>query len=109
MTPHSGFARSSNSSSDATLARIMSAARTHGWGFAPGLSGGVMATRESGVVGQPVVVLAERAGRGMRVSLFQPGDAIDSEGDTIGTLEGNPREMGRQLRTILEDLPDEET
>jgi hypothetical protein len=106
---NSGFAQSGNSSSDGTLSRIMSAARTHGWGFAPGLSGGVMATRESGLIGQPWVVLAERAGRGMRVSLYRPGDAIDSEGDSIGQLEGNPREMGRQLRTILEGLPDRET
>jgi hypothetical protein len=41
----------------------------------------------------------------MRVSLYRPGDAIDVEGDTIGELVGNPREMGRQLRDILEDLP----
>jgi hypothetical protein len=48
--------------------------------------------------------MAERSGRGMRVSLYRPGDAIDVEGDAIGELAGNPREMGRQLRTILEDL-----
>jgi hypothetical protein len=64
-----------------------------------------MATRESGLVGQPWVVLVDRAGRGMRVSLYRPGDAIDAEGETIGELAGNPRDMGRQLRTILEDLP----
>ena len=64
-----------------------------------------MATRESGQIGEPWIVLAERRGRGMRVSLYRPGDAIDVEGDPLGELAGNPREMGRQLRTILEDLP----
>ncbi len=63
-----------------------------------------MATRESGQIGQPWVVLAEKGGRGMRVSLYRPGDCIDIEGDAIGELAGNPREMGRQLRAILEDL-----
>jgi hypothetical protein len=101
----SGFGNSGKSSGDAALGRIMSAARTHEWGLAPGPSGGIMATRESGQIGQPWVVLTERVGRGMRVSLYRPGDAIDVEGDTIGELVGNPREMGRQLRDILEDLP----
>jgi hypothetical protein len=40
----------------------------------------------------------------MRVSFYAPGDDSDLEGDVIGELVGNPREMGRQLRTILEDL-----
>jgi len=40
----------------------------------------------------------------MRVSLYRPGDDIDVEGDEIGTISGNPREMGRQLRSILEDI-----
>ena len=82
----------------------MSAAQTHAWDLGQGPAGGSMATRESGQIGQPWVVLAEQAGRGMRVSLYRPGDAIDIEGDAIGELSGNPREMGRQLRTILEDL-----
>jgi len=101
----SGSTAAGASSAEGTLARIMSAARTHGWGISPGLAGGVMATRGSGLIGQPWVVVAERAGRGMRVSLYRPGDALDVEGDAIGELRGNPREMGRQLRTILEDLP----
>ena len=63
-----------------------------------------MATRESGQIGQPWVVLTERVGRGMRVSLYRPGDAIDVEGDAIGELVGNPREMGRQLRDLLGDV-----
>jgi hypothetical protein len=40
----------------------------------------------------------------MRVSLYNPGDAIDIEGESIGELTGNPREMGRQLRVLLEEL-----
>jgi hypothetical protein len=38
------------------------------------------------------------------VSFFQPGDALDAEGEEVGELSGNPREMGRELRSILEDL-----
>ena len=40
----------------------------------------------------------------MRVWFYAPGDDSDIEGDDIGELNGNPREMGRQLRGILEDL-----
>lgn len=39
----------------------------------------------------------------MRVSLYQPGDDTEIEGDVIGDISGNPREMGRQLRTFLEE------
>jgi hypothetical protein len=39
----------------------------------------------------------------MRVSLYRPGDDVEVEGDVIGEIDGNPREMGRQLRVILED------
>lgn len=100
----SGFANGKSSSGDGSLTRVMSAAQTHAWELGHGPTGGIMATRESGQIGQPWVVLAEKAGRGMRVSLYRPGDAIDVEGDAIGELAGNPREMGRQLRTILEEL-----
>jgi hypothetical protein len=37
------------------------------------------------------------------VSLYQPGDDTESEGEVINEISGNPREMGRQLRTILEE------
>jgi hypothetical protein len=40
----------------------------------------------------------------MRVSKFQPGDDVAAEGEVIGEISGNPREMGRQLRTLLGDL-----
>jgi len=62
-----------------------------------------MATRDTGEVGLPWVITAKRAGRGMRVSLYGPGDDVGLEGDVIGEIAGNPREMGRQLRAILEE------
>ncbi len=64
----------------------------------------VMATRESGRIGEPWVVMAVPGGRGLRVSFFQPGDALDAAGEPVGEVTGNPREMGRELRTLLEDL-----
>ena len=66
-------------------------------------AGQVMATRDSGSIGMPWVITAEREGRGMKVSLYRPGDDVRVEGDVIGELSGNPREMGRQLRSFLED------
>lgn len=63
-----------------------------------------MATKDSGRIGLPWVVTALRAGRGMRLSLYQPGDDVTAEGEAIGEISGNPREMGRQLRAVLEDL-----
>jgi hypothetical protein len=62
-----------------------------------------MATKDSGDIGLPWIITAERAGRGMRVSLYRPGDDVDLEGDVIGEITGNPREMGRQFRGFLED------
>jgi hypothetical protein len=62
-----------------------------------------MATKDSGEIGRPWVITAERAGRGMRVSLYQPGDDTDVDGEVIDEIKGNPREMGRQLRSILEE------
>jgi len=63
-----------------------------------------MATRDSGDIGLPWVVKAHSRGRAMQVSAYAPGDDSDLEGEAIGELVGNPREMGRQLRTLLEDL-----
>jgi hypothetical protein len=82
----------------------MNAARTPEWSFGLGRQGQIMATRDSGQIGLPWVVLATRAGRGMRVSKFHPGDDVEAEGEVIGEISGNPREMGRQLRTLLSDL-----
>jgi hypothetical protein len=87
------------------LARVARAADTHFWNVSVVTSPpAVMATRDSGQIGEPWVVLAARGGRGMRVSFYRPGDSLDAEGEPTGELSGNPREMGRQLRTILEDL-----
>jgi hypothetical protein len=93
--------------SAAELGRIARAAETHSWSLSVVAgSPAVMATRESGRIGEPWVVLAAPGGRGLRVSFFQPGDALDAAGEELGELSGNPREMGRQLRSILEDLTD---
>jgi hypothetical protein len=62
-----------------------------------------MATRDSGQIGLPWVITADRIGKGMRVSLYRPGDDVRVEGDVIGEISGNPREMGRQFRTFLEN------
>lgn len=86
------------------MQRVIDAARSPQWSIGLGRHGQVMATRDSGQIGLPWVVQAQRAGKGMRVSLYRPGDDIDVEGEVIGEVAGNPREMGRQLRTILEEL-----
>jgi hypothetical protein len=91
-------------SSPAELARVAKAAETHAWDLSVTAPLAVMATRDSGRIGEPWVVLASPAGRGLRVSFFQPGDALDTEGELLAEVSGNPREMGRALRTILEDL-----
>jgi hypothetical protein len=68
-----------------------------------GRSGQIMATRDSGVIGLPWVICASKFSKGMRVSLYRPGDDTELEGDVIGEIQGNPREMGRQFRAFLED------
>ncbi|HEX3793248.1 MAG TPA: hypothetical protein VHV57_01985 [Acidimicrobiales bacterium] len=91
--------------SGAELARIAKAADTHSWSLSTvGSPEGIMATRESGRIGEPWVVMATPGGRGMRVSFYRPGDALDVEGEHLADLTGNPREIGRELRTMLEDL-----
>jgi hypothetical protein len=90
--------------SAAELGRVARAAETHSWNVEVTSAATVMATRESGRIGEPWVVLAVPGGRGLKVSFFQPGDALDAEGELVGELTGNPREMGRELRSILEDL-----
>ena len=82
----------------------MDAARTPRWSFGLGRRGQIMATCDSGQIGLPWVIQATKSGRGLRVELFQPGDDTDVEGEVIGVVSGNPREMGRQLRTLLGDL-----
>jgi hypothetical protein len=91
--------------SKSEMERIAVAAATHAWSVvvvpAPA---GIMATRDSGRIGEPWVVMAIPGGRGMRVSLYRPGDDLGADGDVVGELIGNPRETGRQLRSLLEDL-----
>ena len=94
----------SSRSGNSEFERVMDAARTPGWSFGLGRHGQIMATRESGQIGLPWVVQATRAGRGLRVELFHPGDDTDVEGELIATVSGNPREMGRQLRAVMGEL-----
>jgi hypothetical protein len=98
-----GIAKSSGFSSGNELQRVIDAARSPAWSIGVGRSGQIMATKDSGVIGLPWVITAERAGRGMRVSLYRPGDDTEVEGEVIDQISGNPREMGRQLRSILEE------
>lgn len=82
----------------------MDAARSPDWSFNFDHSGVLTATHESGVSGMPWVVKVRARGAKMQLWFYAPGDDSDIEGDDIGELNGNPREMGRQLRGILEDL-----
>lgn len=84
--------------------RLLAAARSPQWSLGLDRTGTVMATRDSGRVGFPWVVTARARGRVMRVSFYSPGDDTGVDGELIGELAGNPREMGRQLRAILEGL-----
>ena len=97
------MAKSSGFSSGGGLQRIIDAARSPEWSIGEGRAGQVMATRDSGAIGMPWVITAERSGRGMKVSLYRPGDDVRVEGDVIGEQTSNPRDMGRQLRSYLED------
>jgi hypothetical protein len=63
-----------------------------------------MATSDAGEIGLPWVITAARGGRGMKVSKYRPGDDVEAEGESIGEISGNPREMGRQLRDLLSDV-----
>ena len=64
----------------------------------------VMATRESGRIGEPWVVMAVPGGGAFECRSFSPGTPLTPSGEGIGEVTGNPREMGRELRSILEDL-----
>ena len=87
------------------LGRVAQASGTHAWSLSVLEDrSAVMATRDSGRVGEPWVVMAVPGGRGLRVSFFEPGDALDAPGENLTEITGNPRELGRQLRGILEEL-----
>ena len=89
------------------LERLVDAARSPGWSVGLDRVGVVMATRDSGLIGLPLIVKARSRGRAMQVSLYASSDDSDLEGEVIGELSGNPREMGRQLRVILEGVESE--
>lgn len=99
------------SSSRDSLARILDAARSPQWSLGLDRDGAIMATFDTGEIGAPWIVKARARGRAMRVSFYAPGDDSDLEGQVIGELGGTPREMGRQLRGLLENLhfPDRST
>lgn len=86
------------------LQRIVDAARSPGWSIGEGQSGQIMATFETDQIGMPWVVTAAKRGKGMKISLYAPGDDVSVEGEEIGEISGNPREQGRQLRVILEEV-----
>jgi hypothetical protein len=83
--------------------RVISAAQTPGWSIGVGRTGAIMATYDSGDVGLPWVVVAEKNGGRMKVSRYEPGDDVEREGEVVGELTGTAREMGRQLREVLAD------
>lgn len=86
--------------------RVIDAARTPEWSLGVDRAGAVMATRDSGEIGVPWAVMATPRGAGMRLSLYRPGDDYELDGEIIGEISGSAREMGRQLRGVLEDLND---
>jgi hypothetical protein len=97
------MAKSSGFTSGGEIQRVIDAARSPGWSVGEGQKGQIMATRDSGEIGSPWAITAVRSGRGMRVYFYRPGDDVQYEGESIGELSGNPRQMGRQLRGYLED------
>jgi hypothetical protein len=97
-----GIAMSLSKQSD--VARVLETAKSPGWTLR--LDGSsIVAEHDSGVEGLPWTVVARRGGRGMRVSLYQPGDDTSIEGVELGEVAGPARDMGRQLRGLLEDAP----
>jgi hypothetical protein len=89
-------------SQSSDVQRVIEAARSPEWHVvADGSS--IVCTRDSGVPGLPFTIVARRGGRGMKVSSYQPGDDITIEGVVLGDIMGPPRDMGRQLRGLLEE------
>jgi len=84
------------------IQRVAAEAASPGWELDV-VDGKIVATRDSGVDGMPFTVIARKGGRGLKVAKYQPGDDITVEGEDIGEISGNPRDMGRALRTLLEE------
>ena len=89
-------------SASTDIQRIATAAASPGWDLDV-IDGKIVATRDSGVEGMPFTVIARKGGRGFKVAKYQPGDDISVEGEDIGEISGNPRDMGRALRSLLEE------
>lgn len=91
-------------SNSSDLSRVCAAAASPEWNVTV-VGSTIVAEHNSGVPGLPWTVVARRGGRGMRVSLYQPGDDTSIEGVELGEVSGPARDMGRQLRGFLEDAP----
>lgn len=89
-------------SASSDIQRIAAAAASPGWDLTV-VDGAIVAIRDSGVEGMPFTVIARKGGRGFKVAKYQPGDDTSVEGEDIGEISGNPRDMGRALRSLLED------
>ncbi len=90
-------------SKSSDLERVLDHARSPGWELSTE-GATIVAVHDSGVAGLPWTVVARRGGRGMKVSLYEPGDDVSVEGVGLGEIVGPAREMGRQLRGFLEDV-----
>lgn len=91
-------------SKSSDLQRVADAARTPDWTISV-VGSDIVAEADSGVTGLPWTAVARRGGRGMKVSWYQPGDDTGIEGVLLGEITGAAREMGRQLRDLLGDVP----
>ena len=89
--------------SNSELSRIVKAVQSPDWAVETGDGNSIVATRDSGGDGMPYVVVFRRGGRGYRASLYMPGDDITVEGLEIGEVSGNPRDIGRQIRDVLDE------
>jgi len=91
-------------SKSSDLMRVLEAARSPEWTLRV-VGNDIVAERDSGVPGLPWTIVARRGGRGMRLSMYQPGDDTSIEGASLGEVSGAARDMGRQLRGFLEEAP----
>ncbi len=78
--------------------------RAPGWSVGLDARGRIMATSDAGEIGMPWIVVGTKSARGLRLSLYQPGDDVDADGESVGEVVGSPRELSRQLREFLAGL-----
>lgn len=86
------------------MQRVAAAVRAPGWSVGIDPRGRIMATSDAGEIGMPWIVVGTQFARGLRVSLYQPGDDLESEGESRGEVVGNARELSRQLRELLGEI-----